>query len=96
MENQNQESFEMMSEEHAQYLARIASIPAERLEEIKAAQDEASRRFHGARRVLERLKAWRADYAIYPLERLEEVANRAREVADAKAAKAAANVKKSA
>lgn len=94
-QNQNQEQFDMMSEEHAQYLARIASIPAERLAAIRAAQDEASRRFHAARRVLEKLKAWRSDYAIFPLERLEEVAERAREVADAKAAKAA-NVKKSA
>lgn len=90
--NQNQESFEMTSEEHAQYLARIAAIPAERLEAIRAAQAERSARFHAARRVLEKLKAWRADYAIFPLGRLEEVAERAREVADAKAA----NVKKSA
>jgi hypothetical protein len=96
-QNQNQEQFEMISEEHAQYLARIASIPVERLEAIRAAQDAASARFHAARRVLEKLRAWRADYAIFPLERLEEVAERAREIADAKAAKAAgANVKKGA
>lgn len=93
--NQNQEQFEMISEEQAQYLARIAAIPAERLEAIRAAQAERSERFHAARRVLEKLKAWRSDYAIYPLGRLEEVAERTREVADAQAAKAA-NGKKSA
>lgn len=87
--NQNQESFDMISEEQAQYLARIAAIPAERLEAIKAAQAERSARFHAARRVLEKLKAWRADYAIFPIERLEEVAGRAREVADAKSKKSA-------
>lgn len=86
---ENQEQFEMVSDEHAQYLARIAAIPAERLAAIKAAQAERSARFHAARRVLEKLKAWRADYAIYPLERLEEVAERAREVADAKSKKSA-------
>jgi len=85
MSSNNQE-FDMISEEHAQYLARIAAIPADRLAEIKSAQAERSRRFHAARRVLERLRAWRVDYAIYPLERLEVVANRAREAADAKAA----------
>ena len=88
-QNQNQEQFEMISEEQAQYLARIAAIPAERLEAIRAAQDAASARFHAARRVLEKLRAWRADYAIYPLGRLEEVAERAREVADAKSKKSA-------
>ena len=86
---ENQEQFEIVSDEHAQYLARIAAIPAERLAEIKATQDAASVRFHAARRVLEKLKAWRTDYAIYPLERLEEVAERAREVADAKSKKSA-------
>jgi len=83
-QNQNQESFEMISDEQAQYLARIAAIPAERLEAIKAAQDAASARFHAARLVLEKLKAWRTDYAIYPLGRLEEVANEAKERADAR------------
>ena len=46
-QNQNQEQFEMMSEEHAQYLARIAAIPAERLEAIKAAlTDDEIKRLH--------------------------------------------------
>lgn len=86
---ENQEQFEMISDEHARYLARIAAIPAERLAAIRTAQADRSARFHAARRVLEKLKAWRADYAIWPLERLEEVAERAREVADAKARKSA-------
>lgn len=88
-DNQNQEQFEMISDKHAQYLARIAAIPAERLAAIKALQAERYERFHAARRVLEKLKAWRTDYAIYPLERLEEAANEAKERADAKAKKSA-------
>lgn len=86
---ENQEQFEMVSEEHAQYLARIAAMPAERLAAIKAAQADRSARFHAARRVLERLKAWHPDCAVYSIERLEEVANEAKERADAKARKSA-------
>lgn len=86
---ENQEQFEMVSEDHAQYLARIAAIPDERLAEIRAAQDAASARFHAARRVLEKLKAWHSDCAVYNLERLEEAANEAKERADAKARKSA-------
>lgn len=86
-----QESMDLESQASLDYAERIVRITPERLEAIRAAQAERLARFHAARRVLEKLKAWRTDYAIYPLGRLEEVAERAREIADAKAA----NVKKS-
>jgi len=82
-----QESMNLESQASCDYAERIARITPERLGTIRTAQADRSARFHAARRVLEKLKAWRTDYAIYPLERLEEVAERAREVADAKSKK---------
>lgn len=84
-----QESMDLESQASLDYAERIARITPERLDAIRTAQADRSARFHAARRVLEKLKAWRADYAIFPLGRLEEVAERAREVADAKAKKSA-------
>ena len=84
-----QESMNLESQESLDYAARIAAIPAERLEAIKAAQAERSERFHAARRVLEKLRAWHPDCAVYSLERLEEAAQEAKERADAKAKKSA-------
>lgn len=84
-----QESMNLESQASLDYAERIARIMPERLDAIRTAQADRSARFHAARRVLEKLKAWRTDYAIFPLERLEEVANEAKERADAKARKIA-------
>ena len=81
-----QDKMNLESQASLDYAERIARIAPERLGAIRTAQADRSARFHAARRVLEKLKAWRADYAIFPLGRLEEVAERAREIADVKAA----------
>lgn len=81
-----QESMNLESQASLDYAERIARIAPERMDAIRTAQADRSARFHAARLVLEKFKAWRTDYAIYPLERLEEVAERAREIADVKAA----------
>ena len=84
-----QDKMNLESQASLDYAERIARITPERLDAIRTAHADRSARFHATRRVLEKLKAWRTDYAIYPLERLEEVAERAREVADAKSKKSA-------
>ena len=82
-----QESMDLESQASLDYAERIARIAPERLDAIRKAQADRSARFHAARRVLEKLRAWRPDCAVYDLERLEEAANEAKERADAKAKK---------
>lgn len=84
-----QESMNLESQASLDYAERIARIAPERLEAIRTAQIDRSKRFHAARRVLEKLRAWHPDCAVYDLERLEEAANEAKERADAKAKKSA-------
>ena len=84
-----QESMNLEPQASLDYAERIARITPERLEAIRTAQADRAARFHAARRVLEKLRAWRSDCAIFPLERLEEAAQEAKERADAKAKKSA-------
>ena len=84
-----QESMHLESQASLDYAERIARITPERLEAIRTAQAERSERFHAARRVLEKLRAWHPDCAVYSLERLEEAAQEAKERTDAKAKKSA-------
>lgn len=84
-----QESMNLESQASLDYAERIAQITPERLDTIRTAQADRSARFHAARRVLEKLRAWHPDCAVYDLERLEEEAQAARERADAKAKKSA-------
>lgn len=83
-----QESMDLESQASLDYAERIARITPERLDAIRTAQADRSARFHAARRVLEKLRAWHPDCAVFGLERLEEAANEAKERADAKAKKA--------
>lgn len=79
-----QESMNLESQASLDYAERVARITPERLDAIRTAKADRSARFHAARRVLEKLRAWHPDCAVYGLERLEEEAQSAKERADAK------------
>lgn len=84
-----QDKMDLESQASLDYAERIARISSERMDAIRTAQADRFARFHAARRVLEKLRAWHPDCAVYSLERLEEAAQEAKERADAKAKKGA-------
>lgn len=84
-----QDNMNLESQASLDYAERISQISPERLDAIRTAQADRSARFHAARRVLEKLRAWHSDCAVYSLERLEEAVQEAKERADAKAKKSA-------
>jgi hypothetical protein len=79
-----QDKMNLESQASLDYAERIARITPESLDAIRTAQADRSARFHAARRVLEKLRAWHPDCALFCLERLEEAAQEAKERADAK------------
>lgn len=80
-----QESMNLESQASLDYAERISRITPEHLDAIRTVQADRSARFHAAKRVLEKLRAWHPDCALFALERLEEAAQEAKERADAKA-----------